>query len=102
MENKKDDILLINLIKMLEMTARSGLGQMEHPVSKKREVNLDQAKINIDMIEMLKRKTSPSNSDDINKYLKELVSNLQMAYLDVSNKKGDNSEEKEEEGKEDQ
>ena len=99
MENRNDDILLINLVKMLEMTARAGLGQIENPVNdNKKEINLEQARVNIDLLEMLKRKTAPSNPDDINKYIKELVSNLQMKYLDISSKgeKGSEGEEKKE------
>ncbi len=81
-----NDLLFINLIKMLEMAAGAALGKVDDPVTKTKKTDLDIARINIDMLAMLKEKTVNNVPPEVGEYLKNLVAGLQMEFISAKNK----------------
>jgi len=66
----------------LGMQALIGLGEITNPLTKKKEVNLDQAKQTIDILSMLKGKTEGNLTDEESKILDNLLYELRMKYID--------------------
>ncbi|MCD6577944.1 DUF1844 domain-containing protein [bacterium] len=86
---KYHDLLFINLIKTFELSANVSLGLIEDPVSKSKKMDLQQAKYYIDLLEMLKARTKKNNSDEIERYLKEMILQLQMKYIELTSNNTD-------------
>ena len=71
------------LILSLVAQARICLGDLENPVTKKKQVDLDSAKHNIDMLEMLDEKTKGNLSDDEKSLLDSVLYELRMRYVQL-------------------
>jgi hypothetical protein len=78
------EVSFINFVSGLATQALMALGQVEHPVTKQAEVDLDQAKYLIDIIEMLKGKTQGNRTAEETKTVETLLYNLKMVYVKVS------------------
>lgn len=74
----------IELVMMNAQQAALCLGQMAHPSTGKAEVNLEAAKMFIDHLEIIKEKTRGNLSKDEEKILTSVLSELQLAYVQVS------------------
>jgi hypothetical protein len=74
----------INFISGLATQALMALGQVEHPVTKQTEIDLDQARYLIDILEMLKQKTKGNLLPEEVKTIETLLYNLKMVYVRVS------------------
>lgn len=96
-ENKKEmnKILFANLIMMLSSSAMQQLGKLVNPVTGKTELQLDGARMTIDMLEMLKEKSTGNLDAEEEKMMKEILSTLQLNYVETS-KNPPAKEEKEE------
>jgi hypothetical protein len=78
----------IELVMMNAQQAALCLGQMAHPSTGKAEVNLDAAKMFIDHLEIIREKTRGNLSKDEEKILTSLLSELQLAFVQVSSGAG--------------
>ena len=78
---------LMFLAGTLYMQALLGLGVLPHPVTKKAEVRLSQAKHGIDSVEVLQRKTEGNRTPEETKALEKMLYELRMAYVEVSKQK---------------
>ncbi|MFZ4716541.1 MAG: DUF1844 domain-containing protein [Chthoniobacterales bacterium] len=78
----------IELVMMNAQQAALCLGQMAHPSTGKAEVNLDAAKMFIDHLEIIREKTRGNLSKDEEKILTSVLSELQMAFVQVSSAGG--------------
>ncbi|MBN1558370.1 MAG: DUF1844 domain-containing protein [Lentisphaerae bacterium] len=74
--------LFANLLMMLSTTAMQQLGKIVNPVTRKTEVDLEGAQLTIDMIEMLQTRTRGNLSRDEDRMLSEILSSLQMNYVE--------------------
>lgn len=74
-------IMLANTIMML-------LGQVPDPVTQQRRLDLSQAKHTIDILMMLEQKTQGNLTSEEEHLLKEVLPQLQMAYVSVSRQAG--------------
>ena len=90
--------LFIKLLLMLHAGALQHLGKIENPVTKKKEVNLDLARETIDMLDLLKEKTSGNLEDFEASTLENLIAELKITYVKVESEqaKEGNSGEKSE------
>lgn len=80
----------IEFVMMQAQNAALFLGQIPNPQSGKAEVNLDVAKMFIDQLVMVRVKTRGNLSGDETTVLNNAISNLQMAFFEVSQgKKGE-------------
>ena len=70
----------------LSMEALIGLGDLPHPTTKKRSVNLPQAKYLIDLLGMLEEKTRGNLSAEESQLMQDLLYQLRMRYLAKSGK----------------
>ena len=62
------------------------LGQLDNPVTNKREVNLPQAKFAIDLLDILTSKTKGNLDKEEDEFLKGMLYQLRMLYLDQNAK----------------
>ena len=71
-------------ISSLGMQALMALGEIENPMTKKKEQELPQAKYLIDIISMLQEKTKGNLSDEESKTLEQLIYELRMKYISLA------------------
>ncbi len=74
----------IEFIMMQAQNAALFLGQIPNPQTGKGEVNLEVAKMFIDQLEMIQEKTRGNLSNEEATVLRNTISNLQMAYVEVA------------------
>ncbi|RKY29558.1 MAG: DUF1844 domain-containing protein [Candidatus Omnitrophota bacterium] len=74
-------------ITTLAVQASVDLGVAPHPVTKKVEENLPQAKFLIDTLSILKEKTRNNLTEEENKHLENVLYELRMSYLSQVNSK---------------
>ncbi|MFN2513379.1 MAG: DUF1844 domain-containing protein [Pyrinomonadaceae bacterium] len=73
-----------NFVMSIASNAASSLGMMEHPVTHKREVDLELAKHWIDILGMLERKTNGNLAPQEEKILESLLADLRMQYVSLT------------------
>ena len=78
----------IEFVMMQAQNAAFMLGQIPHPQTGKGEVNLEMAKLFIDQLAMIRAKTNGNLSGDEQAVLNNAISNLQMAFYEVSQGRG--------------
>ena len=94
--NDTNKALFTNLIMMLSTSALQQLGKIVNPITNKAEVNLDGARVTIDMLGMLKEKTKGNLDQDEEKILANILLSLQMNYVETSKSATAEPEKKEE------
>ena len=80
------DTNFVNYISSLVYQAVVFLGEMPHPVTQAIEKNLEQAKLLIDTLLMLREKTKGNLNKEENDFLNGSLYELQMKYLEASQK----------------
>ena len=78
---EKNDQLLMQLIYMFHTSAMQGLGKIADPTGQVTR-NLEYVSQTIDLMEMLKAKTKGNISEDIEKVLDGMLSELRLNYVD--------------------
>ena len=96
---EKNDQLFMQLIYMFHTSAMQGLGKLADPTGQVNR-NLEYVSQTIDLMEMLKVKTKGNISEDIEKMLDGMLSELKLNYVDEKAKPEAKSEVKEETKKE--
>ena len=90
---EKNDQLFMQLLYMFHTSAMQGLGKMADPTGKVNR-NLEYVGQTIDLMEMLKDKTNGNISEDIEKVLEGMLSELRLNYVDEKAKPEKKVEEK--------
>jgi len=85
MENS--DQLFIQLLYIFHASAMQSLGKVKSPITNQIEINLEQARQSIEMIEMLKEKTKNNLSAELSKALESFLSEIRLNYVEEVNKK---------------
>lgn len=70
------------LVMSLGSSTMIALGQIPDPNTGKSSTDLNVAQFNIDLLQVLKEKTKGNLSEEENKFLTALLSDLQMQFLD--------------------
>jgi hypothetical protein len=78
----------IEFVVMHAQNAALFLGQIPNPKTGEGEVNLDLARMFIDQLAMIQEKTRGNLTSEEAKVLSNALSNLQMAYVEVSREPG--------------
>ena len=87
LENKlTEEQLFDQLISSLVHSAWVSLGKIKNPMNDELERNLDQASIQIDMLDMLHKRMSGNLSENEEQYLGQLVRELKMNFVEEKNK----------------
>jgi hypothetical protein len=81
----RDPASFVNFLMSIASNAASALGMMEHPVTHKREVDLELGKHWIDVLGMLDVKTKGNLNQVEQQMLEGLLSDLRMQYVSLSN-----------------
>src|SRR5436190_13752539 len=74
----------IEFVMMQAQNAALFLGQIPNPQTGKGEVNLELAKMFIDQLGMIQEKTRGNLTNEESAVIKNTLSNLQMAFVEVS------------------
>jgi hypothetical protein len=74
----------IEFVMMQAQNAALFLGQIPNPQTGKGEVNLEVAKMFIDQLAMIQEKTRGNLSNEESTVLRNALSNLQLAYVEVA------------------
>ena len=77
-----------SFVMMLTNNVMVFLGQVPNPVSGQAQVDLEQAQHTIDVIMMLREKTRGNLTDEENRFLEELLPQLQMAFVQARQQSG--------------
>ena len=93
--------LFDQLISSLVHSAWVYLGKIKNPMNDKLEKNIDQASVQIDMLDMLFKRMTGNLSEEEDKYLGHIIRELKMNFVEEKNKpeESDSSESIEEKSK---
>ena len=93
--------LFDQLISSLVHSAWVYLGKVKNPMNDKLEKNIDQASVQIDMLDMLFKRMTGNMSEEEDKYLGHVIRELKMNFVEEKNKpeEPDSSESVEEKSK---
>ena len=94
---EKNDQILLQLIYMFHTSAMQGLGKIADPTGSINK-NLDYVSQTIDLMEMLKEKTKGNTNEEVEKTLDQMISELQLNYVDEKSKEELNKEKNKEDG----
>lgn len=75
-------ISFVEFVSSLGVQALMHLGEVENPVTRKREKNLDAARATIDLLMMLKDKTKGNLRPEEDSMLTELLADVQLRYVE--------------------
>ena len=78
--------LFIKLLLMLRAGTLQNLGMLTNPITGKKEVKLELAKETIDMLELLREKTSGNLTEPEQEMLDNLLTELMLLYVKIRDK----------------
>ena len=78
----RDELLFLHLVSMFQFAAMQQMGKLPNPVTGKIERDLEQARLSIDMIEMLHAKTAGSRTSDETELMDKVLFELRMNFVD--------------------
>jgi uncharacterized protein YjaG (DUF416 family) len=90
----KNASLFFSLIMTFQAAAMQQMGKIKNPISDKIERDLQQAQLSIDIIGMLEEKTQGNLSEDETKFLKGVLQELKLNYVDEMTKEPQSTEKK--------
>ena len=90
---EKDELLLTQLILMFQTAALQQMGKLKNPTTDKIDVDLPQAQISIDLLEMLHKKMKGNLTGDEERIFSTVLQELKLNYVDeVSKHQNDRKE----------
>ncbi|MDG1719081.1 MAG: DUF1844 domain-containing protein [Flavobacteriales bacterium] len=93
---EKNDQIFLQLIYMFHTSAMQGLGKVADPTGQINR-NLEYVNQTIDLMEMLLVKTKGNISEEIEKMLTQMISELKINYVDEKSKSVEDKKKEEEE-----
>ena len=81
-DKARQTFLFQHLVVMFQALALQQMGKLTSPITGKVERDLHQAKITVDMLEMIQEKTRGNLDDDEKRILDTVIMELQMNYID--------------------
>ena len=79
----KDENLFSYVVDTFRSSASISMGKIEHPVTKKIDINLDQAEYYLDILSMLQKKTKNNLTEYEEQMLINIVSELKMNFIEL-------------------
>ena len=80
------EITFETFILSLGTAALIALGEIDNPITKKKEKNIESAKQHIDILDLLREKTRQNLTKEEEHLLKEMLYNLQIKYVEQQKK----------------
>jgi hypothetical protein len=93
-EVDKNSSMFLSLVFTFQAAAMQQMGKLKNPISDKIERDLQQAQLSIDMLDMLEAKTRGNLTEEEAKFLKEVLKELKLNYVDEIAKKQKSTENK--------
>jgi CheY-specific phosphatase CheX len=90
--SERSAFLFQHLVAMFETLALQQLGKLVNPITGNAEMDLRQARITIDMLEMVREKTVGNLSPEEKQLLEAVLTELQMNYVDESRREKNKEE----------
>ncbi|MFQ6114702.1 MAG: DUF1844 domain-containing protein [bacterium] len=84
--DQKNEVLFMQLVFTFHSAVMQHLGKIKNPLTDKIERNLEQARLSIDMLDMIKAKTEGKLSDNEKSLLERLIREAKMNYVDEVDK----------------
>jgi len=81
-EKEKDEMLLTQVVLMFQTAALQQMGKLKNPITDKAERDLAQARISIDILDVLHRKAKPGLSPEEEKMFSTVLRDLQLNFVD--------------------
>lgn len=81
----KPELSLINFLTSLGYQTLMFLGEIPHPQTKERRVDLEAAKETIDLLVMLQGKTKGNRTPEEDRFLEHLLPELQLKFVEKVN-----------------
>ncbi|MGA1861978.1 DUF1844 domain-containing protein [Deferribacter thermophilus] len=78
------ETLFLSLVATFETNTLIALGKLSNPISGKIEKDLNAAKMNIDILRMLREKTKNNLTENEAKHLTSVITNLELNYVEES------------------
>jgi type III secretory pathway component EscR len=94
MTTEKNTSMFFGLVFTFQAAAMQQMGKLKNPVTDKIERDLQQAQLSIDVLDMIEEKTKGNLSDDEAKFLKGVLQELKLNYVDEMTKEKKPEEEK--------
>ena len=82
--SREDTRRFLDLVSLFGTQALMALGKLANPATGKAEKNLDAARLFIDLLEMVERKTTGNLSADEGKVLKATLTDLRLMFVEES------------------
>lgn len=82
--SREDTLRFMELVSLFQMQAMMALGKMANPMTGKAERNLDAARLMIDTLEMLEKKTTGNLNHDESRLLKAALTDLRIMFVEES------------------
>jgi len=79
----RQQILFLSLVQSLVSSAWIHLGKMKNPVTGTNSIELEEASMSIDMLEMLHNRTQGNLSDDEKRFLENALSDLKINFVEA-------------------
>lgn len=83
--SREDTRRFLDLVSLFGTQALMALGKLANPATGKAEKNLDAARLFIDLLEMVERKTTGNLTPDESKVLKATLTDLRLMFVEESN-----------------
>ena len=94
-DSEKKKVLFTQLILMFHGAAMQQMGKIKNPVTDKIERDLTQAQFSIDMLDMMKDRTTGNLSPEEERFLQSLLQELKLNFVDeVGKDQGQQPQEK--------
>jgi hypothetical protein len=91
----RDSFLFQHLVVMFQTLALQQMGKLTSPITGEMERDLHQAKITIDMLNMLQDRTRDNLEDEEKRLLDTVIMELQMNYIDETARTGEDGDDEE-------
>ena len=79
----EEENLFSYVVDTFRSSASISMGKIEHPVTKKVDINIDQAKYYLDILSMLQKKTKNNLKEYEEQMLVNIVSELKMNFIEL-------------------
>jgi hypothetical protein len=79
--DESQELLFMQVVYQNQQLALIGLGKLKNPISNVEEKNLEQAKMAIDILDMLTIKTKGNLSEREDRFLQDVLRDLKLNYV---------------------
>ncbi|NIA29397.1 MAG: DUF1844 domain-containing protein [Actinobacteria bacterium] len=78
--------LFMNLVLSFHSSAMTQMGKTKNPLTDKIERDMEQARMSIDMLDMLENKTANNLTHDESEFLARIINEVKLNFVDEVNK----------------